>query len=74
MLEEEEFQKLALEFEDAAYSFDSDRMAEIAEILAGCSYRGHSLRGFMEPVARKIKMSDYLSASEAVLRLMEKLA
>lgn len=74
VLEEEEFQKLALEFEDAAYSFDSDRMAEIAEILAGCSYRGHSLRGFMEPVARKIKMSDYLSASEAVLRLMEKLA
>lgn len=73
VLEEAELDRLALEFEDAAYSFDSDRMVEIAEILAGCSYLGHSLREPMEPVARKIEMSDYLSASETVFRLKEKL-
>ncbi len=71
-LEQAEFERLALEFEDAAYSFDSDQMMKISEILAGCSYRGHSLREPMEPVMRKIEMSDYLSAAEAVLRLQEK--
>ena len=59
-------------FEDAAYSFDSDQMASIAELLAGCSYRGRSLTEPMRAVMRKIEMSDYLSASEEVMRLKER--
>jgi len=73
VLEEEELDRLALEFEDAAYSFDSEQMERIAKILIESSYLGHSLKQSMEPVMRKIEMSDYLSASEAVLRLKEKL-
>ncbi len=72
VLGEAEFDRLALEFEDAAYSFDSDQMASIAELLAGCSYRGRSLTEPMRAVMRKIEMSDYLSASEEVMRLKER--
>lgn len=72
-LEEADLDRIALDFEDAAYAFDSGKMAEIAERLAGCSYHGHAVKAFMESIMRKIEMSDYLSASEAVARLKDKI-
>lgn len=71
-LEEDELDKLALEFEDAAFAFDHEQMAIIAEYLSKCSYRGHSLTELMQPIMKKIEMQDYLSASEAVARLKDK--
>ncbi len=72
-LEEAQLDRLALEFEDAAYAFDEKQMSIIAEFLGECSYNGHALKESMEPILRKIEMSDYLSASKAVYRLKEKL-
>ena len=73
VLEEEDLDKLALEFEDAAFAFDHEQMAVIAEYLSKCSYQGHPLSELMGPIVRKIEMQDYLSASEAVARLKEKM-
>ena len=73
-VEEEELDKLALEFEDAAFAFEHDRMTEIAEHLSKCSYQGHPLGELLKPIMHKIQMSDYLSASEAIARLKERIA
>lgn len=68
-LKTEDLDRLALEFEDAAFAFDEEGMAGIAKRLAGCSYHGHPLQGQAETVMRKIRMSDFMSASELVSRL-----
>lgn len=73
-LGEEELDRLSIAFEDAAFAFEHERMTEIAERLAKSSYQGHPLEKWMEPVMRKIEMSDYLSASEVIARLKEKIA
>ena len=73
-LTEEELDKLALEFEDAAFAFEHDRMAEIAERLSSCSFQGHPLNEMVKPILHKIEMSDYLSAAEAVARIKDRIA
>ena len=70
-LSEEDLDKIALEFEDAAFAFEHDRMTEIAERLSKCSFEGRSLKELTNPVRHKIQMSDYLSASEVVSRLKD---
>ena len=72
-LTETQMDKMALDFEDAAYAFDVKVMTEIAEHLSKCSYNGHGLAELMQPVMHKIQMADYLSASESVARLREKI-
>ena len=72
-LSESALDKLALEFEDAAFAFEHEQMAAIAERLSKCSYKGHTLTKLVEPIIRKIQMSDYLSASEAVSRLKDRI-
>ncbi len=72
-LEEGELDKLAMAFEDAAYAFDKAKMEELAGRLSRCSFHGRPLAEAMEPVARKLQMSDYLSAAEAVLRLKDRI-
>ena len=72
-LEEGDLDKLALEFEDAAFAFDHEQMVIIADYLSKCSYQGHSLTELIQPIMHKIEMQDYLSASEAVARLKEHL-
>ncbi|MCH5271502.1 MAG: response regulator [Lachnospiraceae bacterium] len=72
-LEESEFDKLALDFEDAAFAFDHGQMTAIAKQLVKCSFRGHALADMMGPIMHKIEMEDYLSASEAVARLKDRI-
>ncbi len=62
---------LARKMEDAALSFDGDRMRELAERASRCSLYGEPLLGKMAPVLKKIEMSDYLSAAEDVRRMAE---
>ena len=69
-----ELDRIALEFEDAAFAFEHGQMAAIAERLSNGSYQGHPLNELVKPIIRKIEMSDYLSASEAVARLRERIA
>ncbi len=64
--------RAAEEFESAAMTFDEDKMYAIAQYLAKCSYMGRRLETDMKTVMRKISMSDYLSASDAVASLKEK--
>lgn len=72
-LDESAFDKLALEFEDAAFAFDHEQMSAIAERLAKCSFRGHVLADMMKSIIHKIEMSDYLSASETLFRLKDRI-
>lgn len=72
-IEVEELDKLALEFEDAAFAFEHGRMTAIAERLMKCSLCGRPLKEKMKPVMRKIQMSDYLSAAEVIARLKDML-
>lgn len=65
-IEEAELDKLAMEFEEAAFSFEHEKMADIAEHLLQCSYQGHPLTEIMQRVMKKVEMTDYLSASEVV--------
>ena len=72
-LEEAELDKLALDFEDAAFAFEHDKMVTIAEHLLKCSYQGHPLKEMVETVMKKVEMTDYLSASEVVSRLKDRI-
>ena len=72
LLSEEEFESLAEELEEAAYSFDEGQMLKIVHRMQEHSYHGHRLSEELEPVVRKIQMSDYLSASETVTKLKDK--
>ena len=71
-MDDEEYGRLAEELEEAAYSFDEGQMLEIVHRMQGYSYKGHSLSEALEPVVRKIQMSDYLSASGTVAKLRDK--
>lgn len=68
-IEEAQLDRYALEFENAAFAFDEQEMTEIAKRLSGCSYHGHSLEETMQTVLHKIRMSDYMSASDMIARL-----
>ncbi len=72
-LDESDMDRIAQEFEDAAYAFDGDQMKIIVEYLSECSYLGRPVKRYLEPISRKIEMLDYLSASEAVTRLKDKI-
>lgn len=71
---EAQLDRMALEFEDAAFAFDVEEMNRIAQHLSKCSYHGHSLQEIMETVMHKIEMSDYLSASDVISRLKDRFA
>lgn len=64
-------EQAAKAFETAAFTFDEDKMRTIAQQLAKCSYLGQRLEAYIEPIMRKIKMSDYLSAADAVAALKD---
>lgn len=72
-LDDAEFDKLAEQLEEAVYRLEGAAMLSIVEKLQQYSYHGHPLKELLEPVKKKIHMSDYMSASEVVQRLKEKL-
>lgn len=59
------------EFEEAAFALDEEAMAKLAGDLMRHSWRGQPLKETMDIVMRKISMSDYISASEVILRLKD---
>jgi CheY-like chemotaxis protein/HPt (histidine-containing phosphotransfer) domain-containing protein len=70
-LDEAVFDKKLIEVEDAMYAFDGVRMKEILDELCEYRYRGEALKPHLEPLIRKVEMSDYMSALEALLRLKD---
>ena len=65
-IDEETFDTLFTELEDAMYSFDEEQMLEILSRLQGYSYHNIVLCEKLESVKKKVKMSDYMSAVDAV--------
>ncbi len=57
-----EAQKLLEDFEQVAYTFDSDTMLQMIEGLSGCAYGGKSLKSLQNDMLRKIEKEDFLSA------------
>lgn len=72
-LEEEEFDRLLGELEDAAFSLDGERMLDILSELQGYEYHQAVLEKEMASVRKKIERSDYLSASEAAFHIKDSL-
>jgi len=72
-LSSEEFQQAIIEMEDSMFSLNGEKMMEIVERLQGCSYFGKRLKDCLAPVKRKIEMSDYVSAVDALTRLRDEL-
>ena len=73
LLEEEEFSKQLALLEDAMYSLDGGKMLEIIEKLQQFQYHQAVLEAELAPVKKKIEMSDYMSALDAVTQIRERL-
>ena len=68
-LSEEEFNNKIQTLEDIMFDLDEDKMMEILQELQTYQYHGVSLQSSLEPVVRKIKMSDYMSAVEMLKKI-----
>lgn len=72
-LGEDRFDELLAELEDAMYALDGERMLEILSEMQEYQYHQTELAGKLTPVRKKVEMSDYMSAVEAVSRIREDL-
>lgn len=72
-LRDSAFEQEAIALEDAMYELDGKRMLEILSELEKYQYHGTALEEPLMPIKRKVEMSDYMSAVEAVLKLKDKL-
>lgn len=70
-LSEEKFDEFLTELEDAVYALDGERMLAILSEMQEYQYHQTELAGKLAPVRKKIEMSDYMSAIEAVSRIRE---
>lgn len=73
MLADIEFEQKAIDLEDAMYALDGQKMLDILSELKKYQYYGAALEEALAPIRRKVEMSDYMSAVEAVLRLKDQL-
>ena len=65
-LDETAFDRLLAELEDAAYALDGEHMLAVLSKLQEYRYGDIMLREKLEPVRKKIEMSDYMAALETV--------
>ena len=72
-LEEEAFDRLAAEFEETVYTFDAGKMLAIVADMQEYRYHQALLKKELAPVKKKIEMSDYMSALDALSKIQEKL-
>ena len=72
-LSSEEFEQAIIRMEDAMFALNGAKMMEVAEELQVCSYFGKRLKDYLAPVKRKIQMSDFVSAVDALTRLRDEL-
>ena len=65
-LDEETFDEMAAQLEEAMYAFDGDKMLTVLSKMQEYQYQGKRLNKELEPVKKKIVMSDYMSAIETL--------
>jgi len=72
-LDEEGFDGLLAELEDAMYALDGEEMLSVLARMQEYCYCGTSLRGKLDPVRKKVEMADYMSAVDVVSQLRSRL-
>lgn len=70
-IDEETFDKLLTELEDAVYSFDEEQMLDILSELQKYIYHNIALNDRLIPVKKKVEMSDYMSAVDTVSQIRD---
>ncbi len=65
VMDDEAFDRLIGEFEDAAYTFEAKNMLEVLDKAQKYQYNGHSLIDDISTIRHKVEMSDYMSAVDA---------
>ncbi len=71
-IDDERFEEYLADFEAAVYTFVPDNMYKILDELKGYGYNGHPLAPQLVPIRRKIEMSDYMSAVDALCSIRER--
>ena len=59
-------------FEEAVYGLEESRMLTIIEELSGFAYGAYDLEKELKPVKHKVSMCDYMSALEALRKVLAK--
>ncbi len=72
-LDEETFDRLTDQLEQAMYALDGNRMLAILTELGAYRYAGVPLGKRLEPVLKKVEMSDYISAMDTVCDIRDRL-
>ena len=72
-LDEDTFDGLFSEFEDAMYDLDEEHMFAVLAQMQGYQYCQASLKEKLAPVKKKVEMSDYMSAVDLVSKIREEL-
>jgi len=72
-LGEEEFDSFLAQLEDAMFALDGAQMLAVLDKMNGYLYCGTRLNVKLAPVRKKIEMSDYMSAVDAVSQLRDRL-
>ena len=67
-LKPEELEKAVKNMEDAMYALDGEILLEVIEELEAYQYKGQSMKKTLEPVKKKVEMSDFFSAVDMVMR------
>ncbi len=71
-IEDERFDEYVNRFEDAAYTFVAEDMLKLLDELKEYSYNGHPLAPQLIAIRRKVEMSDYMSAADALSAIRER--
>ena len=71
-IDDEKFENYLNRFENAAYTFVPDNMYKILDELKNYSYNGHPLSPQLVIIRRKVEMSDYMSAVDALSSIRER--
>lgn len=72
-LSEETFDRLLAELEDAMYALEGERMLRVLSQMQEYQYCQTALEKKLAPVKKKVEMSDYMSAVDAVSKIREEL-
>ena len=73
VLTDGEFEQQLIALEEAMYALDGQQMIVILSELQKYQYYGTALKETLAPIQRKVEMTDYMSAVDAVSKLKEKL-
>ncbi|MCM1386513.1 MAG: ATP-binding protein [Bacillus sp. (in: Bacteria)] len=72
-LSEDEFDSILTGFEDAVYALDGEKMMTLLSDMQNCRYHHAALAQRLDVVKKKVEMTDYMSALDALANIREKL-